>query len=64
MRSWEGSDDDCKPEIIDPAIVHDRVRTVATAVALRHLAGDLRYDSYLDADFVTGLGDVQFWSAQ
>ncbi len=61
IKKREGTKDGGgKPELIEPAVVHDRVRTVATAFALGCLAGDGRYDTYLEADVVTGLGDVQY----
>jgi predicted dienelactone hydrolase len=56
-------DDGCNPDNIDPAVVHARVRTVATAFALHYIAGAPGYAGDLDVDAVVALGNVEFWSA-
>jgi len=56
-------DDGCDPSKIDPEVVHARTNAVATAFALRYLTGNAAYDPMLSVMQVTGLGNVQYWSA-
>jgi predicted dienelactone hydrolase len=55
-------DDGCDPASIAPADVQSRVSTLATAFALRYLAGDEEYDAYLAPAYVNGLGKLEYWS--
>lgn len=53
-------DDGCDPQSIDPAIVQDRVKAVATAFLLRYLRGEPGAAAYLDPTWVQALGQVQY----
>lgn len=54
--------DGCDPAKIDPAVVLQRSKTVATAFVRRHLLGETGYDAYLTPSSVSALGNVQYWS--
>jgi predicted dienelactone hydrolase len=56
-------DDGCDPANIDPAVVHARVKLVATAFARRYVNAELGYEAYLDPAYVTALGNVSYWRA-
>lgn len=56
-------DDGCNPDNIEPALVHERVRAVATAFLLRYLLDDERAEDRLLEPAVTALGAVVYQRA-
>jgi predicted dienelactone hydrolase len=54
-------DDGCDPSSIDPAAVHARVNTLATAFALHYLTEQPDYAAYLAPDAVHALDHLTYW---
>jgi predicted dienelactone hydrolase len=56
-------DDGCDPANIEPAAVHARVKTIATAFLHRYLDGETGYEMYLEPAWVGALGLLTYWRA-
>jgi predicted dienelactone hydrolase len=54
--------DGCDPTVVDPALVHDRARTLATAFAHAFVAGRDHHLGLLEPGWAEALGDVTFWA--
>ncbi|MBI4817341.1 MAG: dienelactone hydrolase family protein [Deltaproteobacteria bacterium] len=53
--------DGCDPAQIEPARVHEIVKTVSVAFLKRHLLGEHGYDAYLEDSFVKNQGPLDYW---